>query len=137
MQTEPQSVEANDPPPGMKLLNLGPELRDFADTTASVLANLDLLITIDTGVAHLAGAMGIPTWILLPFAPDWRWVLDESVSAWYPTARLFRQTPRDDWGPVVERVAKELGELRRSSKSVEEDIRRSQPDSIVRPQRLP
>jgi len=106
MQT--QNNEVDDPPPGLKLKNIGPELRDFADTTASVLANLDLLITIDTGVAHLAGAMGVPTWILLPHAPDWRWSRYKQTSAWYPTVRLFRQPARDDWTSVVQSVATEL-----------------------------
>jgi hypothetical protein len=108
---QPESDEADNPPAGMKLTNIGPELRDFADTTASVLANLDLLITIDTGVAHLAGAMGIATWALLPYSPDWRWALFEQTSAWYPTMRLFRQPAREDWGPVVERIAVDLQAL--------------------------
>jgi tetratricopeptide (TPR) repeat protein len=111
MQPPPESDEAKNPPEGMKLINLGPELRDFADTTASVLANLDLLITIDTGVAHLAGAMGIPTWVLLPMVTDWRWMLQESSTPWYPTVRLFRQNSRGDWAWVIERVAVELARL--------------------------
>ncbi len=108
MQPEPNDSEADKPPGGLKLLNLGPQLRDFADTTASVLANLDLLITIDTGVAHLAGAMGVKTWVLLPYSPDWRWHLDRSDTPWYPTMRVFRQPKRDDWESVMRDVVAAL-----------------------------
>jgi tetratricopeptide (TPR) repeat protein len=117
LQTAPQAKEADDPPAGMQLINLGPELRDFAETTASVLANLDLLITIDTGVAHLAGAMGIRTWVLLPRAPDWRWVLQEWTCAWYPTMRLFRQPAAGDWESVIEKVAADLEALAERTES--------------------
>jgi hypothetical protein len=117
MQPPPESDDAKNAPEGMKLINLGPELRDFADTTASVLANLDLLITIDTGVAHLAGAMGIPTWVLLPMVTDWRWMLQESTTPWYPTVRLFRQPSRGDWESVIECVAVELAGLSERGKS--------------------
>jgi ADP-heptose:LPS heptosyltransferase len=72
------------------LIHFGDELKDFSDTAALV-ANLDLVISVDTSVAHLAGALGKPVWILLPFIPDWRWLLDRDNSPWYPTARLFRQ----------------------------------------------
>jgi tetratricopeptide (TPR) repeat protein len=89
------------------LIDLTAELKNFADTAAAV-ANLDLIITVDTAVAHLAGAMGKPTWVLLPFSPDWRWLLDRDDSPWYPTARLFRQPRIGDWGGVITRVAEEL-----------------------------
>ena len=69
---------------------------------------MDLVIGIDTSVAHLAGAMGVPVWIMLPFSPDWRWLRERDDSPWYPTARLFRQTRRGDWDDVVRRVANEL-----------------------------
>jgi len=85
----------------------GEELRDFADT-AALIAQLDLVISVDTAVAHLAGAMGKPVWVLLPYAPDWRWMLDREDSPWYPTMRLFRQRRPGDWQPVVERVRGEL-----------------------------
>ena len=78
------------------LINMGRDLADFSDT-AAVLANLDLVISIDTAVAHLAGAMGRPVWVLLPYVPDWRWFLNRSDSPWYPTMRLFRQTREADW----------------------------------------
>jgi hypothetical protein len=91
------------------LLNLGAEIADFADTMA-IVETLDLVITVDTAVAHLAGAMGKPVWILLSYAPDWRWLLERSDSPWYPTARLFRQPSPGDWGSVARRVAEALSE---------------------------
>jgi ADP-heptose:LPS heptosyltransferase len=89
------------------LMHLGDELADF-DDTAAVIDSLDLVVTIDTAVAHLAGAMGKPTWILLPHAPEWRWMLDREDTPWYPTARLFRQKRRGDWESVIERVRASL-----------------------------
>ena len=85
----------------------GAELRDFADT-AALIAAMDLVVSIDTSVAHLAGAMGKPVWILLPHTADWRWLLDRDDSPWYPTARLFRQAQPRDWAGVVARVAAAL-----------------------------
>jgi Tfp pilus assembly protein PilF len=85
------------------LLNLGPVIADFVDTMA-IIETLDLVITVDTSVAHLAGAMGKPVWILLPYAPDWRWLLERNDSPWYPTARLFRQSHPRDWSQVVRDV---------------------------------
>jgi hypothetical protein len=82
-------------------------LKDFGET-AAMIANLDLVISVDTAVAHLAGAMGKPAWVLLPFPPDWRWMLDRTDSPWYPTMRLFRQKERGDWDAVIQRVAEEL-----------------------------
>ena len=86
---------------------LGQDIESFADT-AAIVSLMDLVISSDTSVVHLAGALGKPTWILLPFVPDWRWLLDRNDSPWYPTARLFRQTKLGDWSGVVERVASEL-----------------------------
>ena len=86
---------------------MGAELRDF-DDTAAVLALTDLVIAVDTSVAHLAGAMGRPTWILLPFAPDWRWMLGHDDSPWYPTARLDREHAMGDWDGVIARVRADL-----------------------------
>jgi ADP-heptose:LPS heptosyltransferase len=77
-------------------------------TTASLLRSLDLLITVDTMVAHLGGALGIPVWLLLPFEADWRWMLNREDSPWYPTMRLFRQPAPGAWDPVVDRVRREL-----------------------------
>jgi len=89
------------------LLNLGPEIRDFADTMA-IIECLELVVTVDTSVAHLAGAMGKPVSIMLPFSPDWRWLLDRADSPWYPTARLFRQSAERCWEPVMAAIAAEL-----------------------------
>ena len=82
-------------------------INDFADT-ASVINQLDLIVTVDTAVAHLAGAMGKPVWVLLPFAPDWRWMRERADSPWYPTARIFRQTSPGIWDNIIERIASEL-----------------------------
>lgn len=91
------------------LTHLGGELADFNDT-AAVLSLCDLLITADTAPAHLAGAMGRPVWVLVPFAPDWRWMLDGESTPWYPTARVFRQSALADWNAVIARVVSALQE---------------------------
>jgi tetratricopeptide (TPR) repeat protein len=93
-----------------KLTDLGPELQSFADTAAAM-SNLDLIVTIDTAAAHLAGALGRPTWTLVPFSPDWRWMTEREDCPWYPTMRLFRQTRRREWRDVIERVAGELNQF--------------------------
>jgi tetratricopeptide (TPR) repeat protein len=93
--------------------NIGPELRDFADT-AAVISLLDLVIGVDTAVVHLAGALGKPVWIMLPHSPDFRWLLDRPDSPWYPTARLFRQSRRGDWDAVVAAVGAALVDERNS-----------------------
>jgi tetratricopeptide (TPR) repeat protein len=89
------------------LINIGAEIADYEDTMA-ILDNLDLLVTVDTSVAHVAGAMGRPVWIMLPRAPDWRWLLDRSDTPWYPSARLFRQRHVRRWDDVVQTIAAEL-----------------------------
>jgi ADP-heptose:LPS heptosyltransferase len=83
------------------------ELNDMADT-AALIDNLDLVITADTSVGHLAGAMGKPVWVLLPFVADFRWLLDRTDSPWYPTMRLFRQTEMNDWKAPIARAAEAL-----------------------------
>ena len=93
-----------------RLTHVGGDLATY-DDTAAVISLIDLVISVDTSVAHLAGALGKPLWILLPSNPDWRWLLDRDDSPWYPTARLFRQSVRDDWSGVVARVGTELGRL--------------------------
>ncbi len=87
--------------------NLGSALKDFSDT-AAVIALLDLVITVDTAVAHLAGALGKPVWVMLPHLPDWRWMLDRHDSPWYPGMRLFRQQQPNHWGPVIQRIRQRL-----------------------------
>jgi hypothetical protein len=89
------------------LINVGAEIQDYDDTMA-ILENIERLVTVDTSVAHLAGAMGRPVWILLPHAPDWRWLLERSDSPWYPTVRLFRQSAARRWDEVAGAVAEAL-----------------------------
>ena len=98
-----------------EIRHFGDELKDFADTAALV-ELMDLVVTVDTSVAHLAGAMGKAVWILLPFSPDWRWLLDREDSVWYPTARLFRQTAIGDWASVIDSVGAELAKRYRWSR---------------------
>ncbi|HWA42794.1 MAG TPA: tetratricopeptide repeat protein [Hypericibacter adhaerens] len=90
-----------------RILDLGPELGDFADT-AAVIAGLDLVLSVDTAVAHLAGSLGRPVWILIPFIPDWRWLFARADSPWYPSARLFRQKSPGDWAPPVAEIGAAL-----------------------------
>jgi tetratricopeptide (TPR) repeat protein len=92
------------------ITDLGQSFEDFADTAAAI-EELDLVISVDTAVTHLAGALGKPVWTLLPFAPDWRWMLNREDSPWYPTMRLFRQPVPGDWASVIKRVSEELKAL--------------------------
>jgi Tfp pilus assembly protein PilF len=103
IQKGPTEGQAADPPGGFPLLNLSPDIRDFADT-AAIMANLDLVVCVDTSVAHLAGALGVPVWVMVPFAPDWRWMLDREDSPWYPTMRLFRQDRPGAWDDAIDRL---------------------------------
>jgi ADP-heptose:LPS heptosyltransferase len=89
------------------VLHVGGEPDDFADS-AAVISSMDLLISADTSAGHLAGAIGRPVWILIPLAPDFRWLLKRADSPWYPTSRLFRQRQLEDWDSVLERVRREL-----------------------------
>jgi ADP-heptose:LPS heptosyltransferase len=95
------------------LVMAGQFFSDFSET-AAVVAVLDLVISVDTSVAHLAGALGKPVWILLPFVPDWRWLIDREGSPWYPTAKLFRQGADRRWEPVIDRAKQALSSLRAS-----------------------
>lgn len=103
IQKGPTEGLAADPPAGMRLVNLSPHISSFLDT-AAIAANLDLVVCVDTSVAHLAGALGRPVWVLVPFAPDWRWMLDREDTPWYPTMRLFRQTRPGDWSEPLARL---------------------------------
>ena len=107
LQKGSASVETDRCPGMEKIIRLDSELTDFTDT-AAVIANLDLVISVDTSVAHLAGAIGKPVWTLLPFVPDWRWLLERDDSPWYPSMRLFRQTTMHDWNGVFKQVQKSL-----------------------------
>lgn len=93
------------------LIDLSPYLHDFADTLGAI-SKLDLIITVDTSIAHLTSAFGKPAWVLLPFSPDWRWMLHQEKSAWYPTAHLFRQVEFNEWSKVLDNVANELKQLK-------------------------
>ena len=118
----PDAVEALPAAPGVRFvsLQLGPwafeaglpdlsaRLGDYAET-AGLIAGLDLVLTVDTSVAHLADALGVPCWVMLPFAPNWRWQLGSDASAWYGSLRLFRQPAPGAWCGVVRRVVAELG----------------------------
>ena len=90
------------------ILNFAGHLNDFLDTSA-LIDNLDLVISVDTSVAHLSGAFGKKTLLLLPYVPDWRWLLDRDDSPWYPSIKLYRQTFIGDWNSVLERVKLDLG----------------------------
>ena len=107
LQMGAAGAQARASPAGLTLVDWTAELRDMADTAALV-SNLDLVITVDTAIAHLAGAMGKRVWVLIPFSPDWRWLLNRSDSPWYPTMRLFRQSRRGDWSSPVGQLAREL-----------------------------
>jgi len=90
-----------------QIRHFGAQLADFSDT-AALCAQMDLVIAVDTSVAHLAGALGVPTWLLLPHLPDWRWLLDRPDTPWYPNMRLFRQTNAGDWQTVLQSVRAQL-----------------------------
>ena len=107
LQVGEPAAEAQAAPPGLRLVDWTSELGDFADTAALV-ASLDLVITVDTSVAHLAGALGRPVWILSRFDGCWRWLEDRDDSPWYPTARLFRQQAPGDWTSAIDAVARAL-----------------------------
>jgi hypothetical protein len=103
LQTGEPRSELSGAPASFKPIDIGKDLADFSDT-AAVMSQLDLLITIDTAAAHLAGALGVNIWTLLPYAPDWRWTMEGEGTPWYPAMRLFRQSGIDRWEGVVEQV---------------------------------
>jgi len=110
LQKDPRPDDATVLRERTDIIDLSAHLTDFSETAALV-SCLDLVITVDTSVAHLAGALGCPTWILLPHTPDWRWLLNRDDSPWYPTVRLFRQTETRDYASVLDRVKIELRKL--------------------------
>jgi tetratricopeptide (TPR) repeat protein len=115
LQKGPVGAQAADPAPGITLADFTAELHDWVDT-AALIANLDLVICVDTAIAHLAGAMGRPTWILQPVSVDWRWLLDRADSPWYPSVRLFRQSSPGDWKTPMNEIVEALRALPRPRK---------------------
>ena len=110
-----QDIGANPLPPNV--LDLGQEIGNFADT-AAIMAGLDLVISSCTAPLHLAGAMGVPTWGVIPYAPHFFWLLGRSDSPWYPTLQLYRQDkPGTDWGSVIGRIATDLADLAEAKRS--------------------
>ena len=109
LQKGPGEDEATSAPATQPIVPLGSDIADFADT-AAIVAQLDLVICVDTAVAHVAGALGKPCWVLLPaFDTDWRWLLQRKDSPWYPgTMRVFRQRALDDWTGTISEVARSL-----------------------------
>lgn len=107
LQKDVTEADAESLPDHPHCQNLAPQLKDFADTAAAI-AQLDLVITVDTSVAHLAGALGKPTWTLLPHVADWRWLTQREDNPWYPTMRLFRQNQPGDWAELFSRVRQAL-----------------------------
>jgi tetratricopeptide (TPR) repeat protein len=112
LQREPRPDDADVLRAAPQLMNLGDDVKDFADT-AAVIAQLDVVVAVDTAVAHLAGALGRPVFVLLPYAPDFRWLIARSDSPWYPTARLLRQPAIGDWEGVVADLCRELTAMTR------------------------
>lgn len=107
LQIGPEAGQIRRLPAASGIIDLTGHIQDFADTAALV-AQLDLVISVDTAVAHLAGALGRPVWVLLPFVPDWRWLIGRDDSPWYPTMRLFRQPCAEDWNSVIAEVREQL-----------------------------
>jgi hypothetical protein len=107
LQVGGRTADLNHPEFAGKIVELGGGFRDFADTARAV-AEMDLIITVDTALAHLAGALGKPVWVLLPYEAEWRWMLHREDSPWYPTMRLFRQSAPGDWKHLFERLLSAL-----------------------------
>ena len=129
LQAGPRAADLKKLPAAANVIDLSARLTDFAETAAAI-EQLDLVITVDTSVAHLTGGLGKPTWLLLPWVTDWRWLLVREDSPWYPTMRLFRQQPDQPWSDIVARVAAELaavaaGDLARLAPFEAEGARRA------------
>ena len=116
LQVSDRAAEIQQLPADLPVQNLSPQLQDYGDTAAAV-NQLDLVITVDTSVAHLAGALGKPVWTALCYNPDWRWLLERDDSPWYPTMQLFRQPQPKDWAAVFENMAQQLMQFKPSSGS--------------------
>jgi hypothetical protein len=111
VQKGPKAAAAQTPPAGMSLVDLDAEIADF-DDTAAILMVADQLISVDSSPVHLAGALGRPAWVMLPFVPDWRWLMGRDDTPWYPSLRLFRQSSPGEWTGVIESMAAALTSLR-------------------------
>ena len=109
LQFGPHVAQLSPAPAGMEIVDLASTHRDFADTASAITA-MDLVITIDTAVANLSGALGMPVWVAVPYVPDWRWTQEGERTPWYPSARVFRQPVRGDWRSVFSRMAGDLAE---------------------------
>lgn len=119
LQVGPGAEQAMTPTSGISLVNLTDQIQNFEDT-AALIDQLDLVISIDTAVAHLAAALGKPVYLMLPFAPDWRWLLNRCDSPWYPTMRIFRQKQPGKWSDVMIQVQEALESFSRNKKSFED-----------------
>src|SRR5262249_15568476 len=113
LQRGPAAAQAAHPPQGMRLVDCAGELGDFRDD-AALMSALDLVISINTATAHLAGSLGRPAWTLVHYPPDWRWLPGRDDSPWYPTMRLFRRGRDDSWEAVVARIATALAGFTRA-----------------------
>jgi uncharacterized protein (TIGR03032 family) len=114
LQKGDRHQDLSDLPSQVRVQDMEPQLRDFGDL-AVIIDQLDLVISVDTSVAHVAGALGKPVWVLLSHVADWRWMLEGETTPWYPTMRLFRQTRPGDWEGVIERVTEELSNGKNSN----------------------
>ncbi|MEM7018097.1 MAG: TIGR03032 family protein, partial [Pseudomonadota bacterium] len=110
LQKGPRTEELSTLPDDVQVLDLDSQLNTFGDTAKFIL-QMDLMISVDTSVAHLSGALGQPVWTALCYMPDWRWLMDRNDSPWYPTMRLFGQTQPKVWADVFERIAQALAEV--------------------------
>jgi hypothetical protein len=108
IQKGPAAAQASAPPAGMNLTSLSDEIEDF-DDTAAIFCVIDLLVSVDSSPVHLAGALGRPAWVMVPYVPDWRWLMQREDTPWYPEHRLFRQQKRGDWAGVADALAASLG----------------------------
>src|SRR5882724_6749862 len=113
------SCSRHESAPNAEIDDLSPFLTDFAETAAAI-CQLDLVISVETAVAHLAGALGRPVWVPLAFVPAWRWLLEREDSPWYPTMRLFRQESPGDWTAVIRRLADALAQKLEERRVTEE-----------------
>ena len=132
LQKGAAAAQAANPPAGLRVIDLGPDLHDFADT-AAVIEQLDLTICVDTSVAHLAGALGKPVWLLLPTPAEWRWMAGREDSPWYPTMRLFRQERQGDWAGVMARVHDALERESRSMSTASPPLMPNAPSAGAKP----